>query len=134
MGSEMCIRDRTETAQLMAIEMGEFYQDKTIPTCVKTNKVAISSNPKKQGESETSNDGHSESIIDVMDSLIRIFEPKIEEPRAKKRKKNDISRNNKGTKYLCQQCNYEAGRLDNLKIHVEAIHEGVRYSCNQCSY
>ena len=55
------------------------------------------------------------------------------EPQPKKRKRNDISRNNKG-KYQCQQCDYEASQSGNLKKHVEAIHEGVRYPCNQCGY
>ena len=55
------------------------------------------------------------------------------EKQVKKRKRNDISRDNKG-KYQCQQCDYEARRSSCLKKHVEAIHQGVRYPCNQCSY
>ena len=147
------INEIIETAQLLSIEMGQLCHDKTIPTSVETNKIATSSNPKKQDESEISNGGNSESIIDVMDSFIRIFdpdyepkedvnmgenfsilkEPQIAEPQPKKRKRNDISRNNEG-KYQCQQCDYEATKSSHLKTHVESIHEGVRYPCNQCSY
>ena len=55
------------------------------------------------------------------------------EKQVKKRKRNDISRNNKG-KYQCQQCDYEARRSSCLKKHVESIHEGVYYPCGQCDY
>ena len=37
----------TETAQLMSIKMGELYHDKTVPSSVKTNKVATSSKPNR---------------------------------------------------------------------------------------
>ena len=147
----------TEAAQLLSIKMGELYHDKIVPSSVRTNKVDTRPKFKKQdiGESETSNDGNSESIIDVMDSLIRIFDPDYEpdedvnmgenfgilnQPQmaaqqAKKRKRTDMSRNDKGKyQYQCQQCNYAAGYSSHLKDHVEAIHEGVRYPCNQCTY
>ena len=86
-----------------------------------------------------------------MDSLIKIFDPEYEpeddmgenlsifnepqmaEPEVKKRKRNEVTRNNEG-KYQCQHCDYEAKWPSNLTKHVEAIHEGVRYPCNQCSY
>ena len=73
----------------------------------------------------------SESIIDVKDSLIRIFDPDYEleedigenfsilnepqsaEPQVKKRKRNDISRNNKG-KYQCQHCDYGGTKSSSL--------------------
>ena len=68
------INEITETAQLLSIEIGELNHDKTVSSSLKsTNKVDTNSKPKKQGidESEKSNDGNSESIIDVMDSLIK---------------------------------------------------------------
>ena len=76
--SKEAINEITETAQLLSIEIGELNHDKTVPSSVKTtNKVETHSKPKGQGndESEISNGGNSESIIDVMDSLIRIFDP-----------------------------------------------------------
>ena len=131
--------------------MRGLFHDKT-PNLVKTisepkkNMTAIEVSKKRTNES-------SESVIDVVDSLIRIFdpdykpeedvnlfenfnisnEPKLGEPQAKKQKRNDISRNI-DDKYQCQQCDYKASQSTNLRIHVEAIHEGVRYTCNQCDY
>ena len=130
--------------------MRGLYHDKTVPNLVKTSSKPIMSAIEV---SEKRNDENSESIIDVMDSLIRIFdpdykpeedvnlienfsisnEPRLGEPKAKKQKRNDISRNIEG-KYQCQQCDYAAGQSGHLKTHVEAIHEGVRYPCNQCGY
>ena len=93
----------------------------------------------------------SESIIDVKDSLIRIFDPDYEleedigenfsilnepqsaEPQVKKRKRNDVSRNNEG-KYHCQHCDYGGTKSSSLKKHLKAIHKDVCYPCTQCSY
>ena len=93
----------------------------------------------------------SESIIDVKDSLIRIFdhdyeleedigenfsilnEPQSAEPQVKKRKRNDVSRNNEG-KYQCQHCDYGGTKSSSLKKHLKAIHKDVCYPCTQCSY
>ena len=93
----------------------------------------------------------SESIIDVKDSLIRIFDPDYEleedigenfsilnepqsaEPQVKKRKRNDVSRNNEG-KYQCQHCDYGGTKSSSLKKHLKAIHKDVCYPCTQCSY
>ena len=60
-------------------------------------------------------------------------EPGLNKPQAKKRKRNDISRNSQG-KYQCQQCDYEANYSGNLRTHVEVKHEGVRYPCSHCKY
>ena len=152
------INEVRDTAKLLSIKMGKLYinyRDETVPNAVKTNKVAAHSEPKKQhiNESEKKNEGKSESIMDVMDSLIRIFNPDYEpeedvnigenfgilhesemaEPEVKKRKRNYVSRNNEG-KYQCQQCDFEASRPGSLNKHVEIKHEGVRYPCNQCKF
>lgn len=37
-------------------------------------------------------------------------------------------------KYQCDRCEYQAERKDNLKRHIQSIHEGLRFSCNQCEY
>ena len=52
----------------------------TVPSSVSTNKVETHPKPKRQviDESEKSSDGNNESIIDVLDSLIRIFDPDYE--------------------------------------------------------
>ena len=54
--------------------MRELYHDKSVPSFVKTNKVAIISKTKKSATdvSEKRKYENSESIID---SLLRIFEP-----------------------------------------------------------
>ena len=136
----------------MSIEIGELNHDKTVPSSVKTTrKVDTHSKPKKEViyASEKSNDGNSESITDVMDSLIKIFEPDYEpeedmgdfsilnepqmaEPQVKKRKRNDVSRNNEG-KYQCQHCDYGGTKSSSLKKHLKAIHKDVCYPCTQCS-
>ena len=36
--------------------------------------------------------------------------------------------------FKCQQCDYEATRLDNLQTHIKSKHEGIRYPCQQCDY
>ena len=37
-----------------------------------------------------------------------------------------------GTKYACNQCDYQATTRDSLKRHIQSIHEGVKYDCKQC--
>ena len=39
-----------------------------------------------------------------------------------------------GVRYPCDQCEYLATEVRNLKKHIENKHEGVRYPCNQCEY
>ena len=39
-----------------------------------------------------------------------------------------------GIKYPCDQCDYVASQLGNLKQHKERKHEGIRYPCDQCSH
>ena len=114
------IKEVTETALLLSLDLGELYHDKTVPCFVETNQGATSSKRKRSSASEKSNDENPESIIDVMDSLIRIFDPdykdeedfnivqnfcslneaKWSEPqqnvRGAKRKRNDILRNDNG--------------------------------------
>ena len=69
-----------ETAQVLSIEMRELYHDKTVSNIVKSNKVTTSPrlNTSKKSAidvSEKRNDENPESILDVMDSLMRIFDP-----------------------------------------------------------
>ena len=54
------------------------------------------------------------------------------EPKAKKRKKSEILRNN--GKYSCQECDYESKHLGDFRKHVEGKHEGIRSACDQCDY
>ena len=35
-------------------------------------------------------------------------------------------------KYPCGECDYEALRAGNLKLHVQAIHRGIKYKCDKC--
>ena len=51
----------------------------------------------------------------------------------KKRKiDGDKEVNKKPTKlYPCDQCEYSAAELSNLKTHTKTKHEGIRYSCDQ---
>ena len=37
-------------------------------------------------------------------------------------------------KYQCEECNYKATRLFNLRQHIEGIHDGVKYPCKHCNY
>ena len=37
-------------------------------------------------------------------------------------------------RYPCDQCDYKAKNVGNLKKHVESIHDGVCYTCDQCTY
>ena len=37
-------------------------------------------------------------------------------------------------KHACDQCQYSANKLSNLKQHKERKHEGVKYPCDQCTY
>ena len=39
-----------------------------------------------------------------------------------------------GTKYACNQCNYQVTYKSLLKFHIKSKHEGVKYACNQCEY
>ena len=67
------INEITDTAKLLTIEMRELYHDKTTPILVKTssepkkNMTAIEVSKKRINE-------NSESVIDVMDSLMRLFD------------------------------------------------------------
>ena len=71
------IKEITKTAELLSIEMTELYHEKSVPGFVEYNKIANSLKPKKLANDlpDNGNDENSESIIDVMDSFIRIFEP-----------------------------------------------------------
>ena len=74
-----------------------------------------------------------EEDVNMGENFGILNEPKMAEPQVKKRKRNDISRNNEG-KYQCQQCDYETSNSCHFRTHVEAKHEGVRYTCDQCDY
>ena len=78
--SDEAINQIRETAQLLFIDIGELKHGKTVPSSVNTNKVETHPKPKRQviDESEKCSDGNNESIIDVPDSLIRIFDPDYE--------------------------------------------------------
>ena len=71
------VNEIIETAQVLSIEMRELYHDKTVPSLVKTNKVATNCKPKNIANdvNENRDTENAGSIIDVMDSLIRIFDP-----------------------------------------------------------
>ena len=36
--------------------------------------------------------------------------------------------------YQCDECEYAATKVSNLKRHKESKHEGIRYTCDQCEY
>ena len=40
----------------------------------------------------------------------------------------------KAKQYPCDECDYDAKYLNNLKRHKLAWHEGVKSSCDQCSW
>ena len=101
--------------------------DKTVQNKVKINKVATKSKPRISANDvdKKRDDENSGSIIDVMDSFMKIFDPDYKdeenfhteetfaiskepgefEPQTKKRKRSDSTTNNEGT-YGCQQCDY----------------------------
>ena len=39
---------------------------------------------------------------------------------------------NEKVKYFCDLCNKQFTRQDQLKTHIQSVHEGVMYSCDQC--
>ena len=39
-----------------------------------------------------------------------------------------------GVKCECDQCDYEATLLNNLKRHKLSLHVGVKYKCDQCDH
>ena len=57
--------------------MRELCKDKTVPSLVRTNQVATNCKPKNIDTivNENRDIENSGSIIDVMDSLIRMFDP-----------------------------------------------------------
>ena len=48
-------------------------------------------------------------------------ELQMAEPQVKKRKRNEVTRNNEG-KYQCQHCDYEASKPSNLTQHILLFH------------
>ena len=73
-----------------------------------------------------------EEYVTIGNNLDMITEPELVEPKAKRRKKSEILRNN--GKYSCQECDYESKYSWHLRTHVEAKHEGICYACDQCEY
>ena len=39
-----------------------------------------------------------------------------------------------GSRYACNQCDYQAKTQSNLTIHIQSKHEGVKYACDKCDY
>ena len=37
-------------------------------------------------------------------------------------------------RHKCPNCDYQATKSYNLRIHVKSIHEGQKYDCPQCEY
>ena len=142
------------TAKLLSIEIKLLYHDENItPSLAKSKKV--SSRIKSKKSMNIPKNRNEESIINVMDNLIQIFDPDYkdeedvvteetfsilnvpqENVRGTKRKRNNIpvSKNDGGGKYPCEQCDYEYKDVGMLKKHVESVHEEVRYPCNECDY
>ena len=56
-----------------------------------------------------------------------------DEENVKIQKKNKEDTNNKGPKFACNQCDYQATMKKYLTIHIESKHEG-KYACNQCDF
>ena len=36
--------------------------------------------------------------------------------------------------YKCQQCDYQSGRKNNVKQHVQYKHNGIKHPCTECNY
>ena len=54
---------------------------------------------------------------------------------AKRCRLNDHKRSvHYGIKYSCDECDYEASRKDNLIRHKRASHDGEKYQCDECNY
>ena len=45
-----------------------------------------------------------------------------------------IKSNRERVEYSCSQCEYQATRWGNLKLHLKSKHGGKTFSCNQCEY
>ena len=39
-----------------------------------------------------------------------------------------------GVKYRCDECEYESGSKECLKVHKESKHLGIGYKCGDCDY
>ena len=48
--------------------------------------------------------------------------------------KNTLKKKHQGLRYPCDQCEYVATEVHNLKLHIDSKHEGVRYPCDHCDY
>lgn len=46
----------------------------------------------------------------------------------------DPERDQNGSIYSCEECDYQSPRKYNLSKHVESVHEGVRHPCVHCDY
>merc|ERR1712129_206097 len=36
--------------------------------------------------------------------------------------------------FQCSKCNYQTRKSQNLRRHIDSIHEGKKYPCDQCNY
>ena len=39
-----------------------------------------------------------------------------------------------GNKFSCDKCEYKCNRRDNLRTHINSVHNEVRYPCDDCEY
>lgn len=46
----------------------------------------------------------------------------------------DLERDQNGSIFACEECDYQSPRKYNLSKHVESVHQGVRHPCNHCDY
>ena len=41
---------------------------------------------------------------------------------------------NRGEKFMCPECDYEATHRSNLATHLKAVHRGQKFWCPKCEY
>ena len=44
----------------------------------------------------------------------------------------DSALNNTSKMYSCNYCKYKSNRSNNVKAHIESIHEGIKFACPYC--
>ena len=152
------IKEITETAQLMSVDIKELCNVENVPS-QDTVSIGISIVEHKQNKfsRESAHDAswkiYDESSESVLDTLLRIFDDSNESVETnftsdeiasidndtqmkdtvgvcgKKRKRSEVFKT-KDSKYEC----YETSWPGDLRTHVESKHEGIRYTCDQCDY
>ena len=129
------IKEITETAQLLSIDITEFCYGENLPSLMKSNQdtgnigVSIVLRMFDDGNDSVTNFNIVEnpSIVDTQ------MKDMVEGVRGTKRRRSDVSIK-KGGKYKCQQCDYENSNSGNVRKHMDSKHEGIRYPCDQCDY